>query len=98
MIATDPDTGAAFVDDDGAPLWAVFRSTGSGFEDLHSAWSVPDALISGLWSTGGGAAEGWTSLDMDGDGCLDLVLTAGLDHSHPEAGDETWSWRVYRGE
>ncbi len=69
------------------PHWNVFVNTGSGFAEAPVAWSVPeggqhlagfDALSgdpgSSDYATVG--AEAWATTDLDGDGRLDLVVTA----------------------
>ena len=84
--------------EDGETVWAIFDAAGPGFTDEHAAWSLPDPVFTALWSEGGAAAEGWFLRDMDDDGCSDLVLTSGLELGHPEAGDDTWQWWVYRGQ
>lgn len=96
VLAADPETGEGFVDD-GAPVWAAFRNTGSGFETTHTSWSLPDAVFDGFWHLDGRVTEGWVTTDLDGDGCQDLVLTAGLDLPEPTGEDLHWSWHVYRG-
>ncbi|MCB9793229.1 MAG: VCBS repeat-containing protein [Alphaproteobacteria bacterium] len=97
VVTRDPEEDAPFVED-GAPVWAVFSNTGAGFTAQHRSWSVPDEVFSTFWSGGGAADEGWFTNDLDGDGCLDLVLTAGLDLGHPESGEGAWSWQVYKGQ
>ena len=77
--------------------WDVYRNRGTGFDDEPTPWAVPDAVFGALWADGGAVAEGWTTVDLDGDGCLDLVLTAGLDLGVPDAGTTTWTWRVWPG-
>lgn len=98
VVASDPETGDGFVSAEGDPTWKVYRSTGEGFETEASDWAIPDPLFTTFWETGAGATHGWTTVDLTGDGCLDLVLTAGLDLGLPEAPDAPWRWHVYPGE
>ena len=98
VIATDPETDGPFVDDDGVPQWAVFRRTDDGFEDLHTPWELPSEDYSQFFSTGGAAELGWVTMDMNGDGCDDLVQTSGGELGFPESGVQEWSWRVHLGE
>lgn len=82
----------------GASGWSVHRNTGKGFQEAGTPWATPDAVFDELYSDGGAVDEGWTTTDLDADGCLDLVLTSGLDLGHPADTDTTWSWQVWRGE
>ncbi|MCB9797843.1 MAG: VCBS repeat-containing protein [Alphaproteobacteria bacterium] len=97
VVTRDPEADSPFVED-GQPIWAVFANTGVGFTDQHEAWTLPDEVFTTFWSSYGASDEGWFVNDLDADGCLDLVLTSGLDLGHPEPGDPDWSWRVYRGQ
>ena len=78
--------------------WQVYRNQGTHFALEATPWSVPDPVFTALWADGGAVAEGWTTVDLDGDGCMDLVLTAGLDLGVPDAGTTAWTWHVWRGE
>lgn len=82
----------------GAGGWSVYRNQGDGFAAEPTPWSTPDDAFDALWSTAGGVGNGWTTVDLTGDGCMDLVLTSGLDLGHPESGSTTWTWRVWPGE
>lgn len=94
VVTRDPETDEAFVED-GEAIWAIFDATGRGYEDIHSSWSLPDDVFDTFANGGGGAGEGWFTRDMDGDGCSDLVLTAGLGLGQPA--DGAGQWWVYRG-
>jgi hypothetical protein len=70
-----------------APHWNVYLNTGRGFEASPSSWSVPDGgqHLAGFDALGGNAGESayetvgaqeWSTSDIDGDGRLDLVVTA----------------------
>ena len=98
VTATDPESGDPLTDADGNPAWHVYRNTGAGFAVEPSPWRVPDPVFATFWSSGGAAAEGWTTVDLTGDGCLDLVLTSGLDIAHPTEPDAAWAWQVWPGE
>jgi len=97
VVATDPETDGPFIGDEG-PQWAVFRRTDDGFADTHTPWLLPSEDFSYFYSTAGAAGLGWTTLDLNGDGCMDLMQTSGGDLGFPEAGEEAWTWRVWLGE
>ncbi|HEY8091791.1 MAG TPA: VCBS repeat-containing protein, partial [Polyangiaceae bacterium] len=86
----------------GTTHWQVYSNTGSGFAASPASFALPKVdqslyLVSG--SNGGCAAGGasvsqeWASLDLLGDGKLDLVLTA----SCTDASIGTTAWSVYPG-
>jgi len=97
VLAADPETGDGFIED-GGPVWAAFRNTGVGFENQHTSWTVPDTVFDTFWHLDARVTEGWVTTDMNGDGCQDLVLTAGLDLLRPTDEDTLWNWWVYLGE
>lgn len=97
VLAADPETGDGF-SEDGEPVWAAFRNTGVGFETQHTAWTLPDAVFDRFWHLDGRVTEGWVTTDLNGDGCQDLVLTAGLGLGAPTEDDVLWSWWVFVGE
>lgn len=98
VLTQDPATGAAFTDGSGDPVWHVHWSTGAGFADTPHEWALPDPLFATFWETGGAATAGWTIADLDNDGCVDLVLTAGLELGVPQEPSAAWSWWVWYGE
>lgn len=70
-----------------APHWRVFSGQAGGFAATHEPWSVPDARFSAL--TGPGAS--WFSIDLDGEGTLDLVESdAGSGVAFGGAADPHW--------
>ncbi len=96
VLAADPDTGEGFTED-GTPVWAVFRNTGQGFESEHTSWTLPDPVFDSFWHLDGRVTEGWVTTDMNGDGCQDLVLTAGLGLEEWSQELGQWSWWVFPG-
>ena len=96
VLAADPETGEGF-SEDGKPVWPAFRNTGSGFETQHTSWSLPDGVFERFWHLDARVTEGWVTTDMNGDGCQDLVLTAGLDLGVPTEDDTVWTWWVFPG-
>ncbi len=74
-----------FSDDDGA-YWKVFENTGSAFAASRDKWRVPEGgkKDGGFDKLGGGVPggeyyygwESWATLDLTGDGLLDLVVTS----------------------
>jgi len=75
--------------DVGVDEWLVYAGTGSGFSSSPTSMSLPAAPspLSG-WFTPVGldTNEDWELMDLDGDGYLDLVVTA--------EGDD---WTIFRG-
>lgn len=63
------------------PLWKVFKNTGTGFSTTAINWPVPAAppltLPDGYNAKDSAAnPKPWSTLDLDGDGFPDLVLTS----------------------
>ncbi len=69
--------------------WKVYLNTGSGFSATATNWSLPSGglldggITNGYYMMGGTSygssnvgSENWSTADMDGDGRLDLVVTA----------------------
>jgi hypothetical protein len=64
--------------------WKVYLNTGTGFVGTPTTWPLPEGgdLAFGqgfFWGAGNGlgtGADGWTTLDIDGDGRPDLVCTS----------------------
>ncbi len=64
--------------------WKAHLNTGSGFNTASTTWSVPaggevyNGVNMGFWSTADfgndTGSDGWSVLDMNGDGFLDLVV------------------------
>lgn len=97
------------------PHWDIYVGTGEGFSDRAARWSVPEGgqKFSGFDAFGGNAGaseystvggEEWATTDLDGDGRLDLVVTA---HAVEREGYYWWAevfgfgdaphWRVFMG-
>ncbi|PRQ06838.1 FG-GAP repeat protein [Enhygromyxa salina] len=88
-----------------APHWDVYKGGANGFANNATTWTVP----SGGWTgqgfvrLSGNASDAgdqdWTTTDLDGDGFVDLVVTADWDGvsfevlGYPNAPH----WDVYRG-
>ena len=73
--------------DNDNPHWNVFINTGNGFAESHDTWSVPSGgqHLAGFDALAGDAgssdyatvgAEEWATTDLNGDGRLDLIITA----------------------
>ncbi|HRG96718.1 MAG TPA: VCBS repeat-containing protein, partial [Polyangiaceae bacterium] len=73
VVPSDPADSASKVWGFGdSPAWKIYKNTGAGF-GAEARWTVPEG---GFAATGfNGVASGkWTTLDLDGDGRLDLVV------------------------
>ena len=96
VVTEDPKAqGKPFVDVVG-PHWRVYANTGAGFSKSQQPWRVPSidfetyAMTSGKWT--------WSTVDIDGDGWLDLVHTENPDDEGQSFVDTLGPhWRVYRG-
>jgi hypothetical protein len=84
----------------GTNRWEVYENTGSGFAAEPTMWSVPELFVDDqLYLTANGTGDcgssgGYlrhTTLDLNGDGLPDLVVTDKCD----EAGVGTNRWEVY---
>ena len=90
--AQDPDTLAAW-GGDADPHWRVALNTGDGFA-AEVDWPVPSALFDQVHANA--SYQNWTTLDLDGDGQVELIHTSDPD----TAGnfgftDGAPHWRVY---
>ncbi|MBL7950557.1 MAG: hypothetical protein JNM62_02455 [Flavobacteriales bacterium] len=99
--------GSAF-DQGTAPHWNAYLNTGMGFASAPVAWSLPggggiemDGTVVGYWSTAFQdntvGANTWDIRDMNGDGLIDLVVTAisdGFDFYALDVGTDP-HWSVY---
>ncbi|HEX9980764.1 MAG TPA: T9SS type A sorting domain-containing protein [Flavobacterium sp.] len=95
------------------PHWRVYLNTGSGFSTTQNTWSVPAGGYqgtSGNWgfnalagSAGGNSVlnnQTWSTLDLNADGQLDLVVTAQNDTSGYDKVFSVGSnpyWKAYYG-
>ena len=98
VVTTDPATGAVW-DYQSASHWRVYLNTGTGFAETPTTWSLPiDPSPSGvsrhrLVSTAAGV---WATTDIDGDGKVDLVVTADAGNPLTVWGtQEEPFWKVY---
>ncbi|MBK6460148.1 MAG: VCBS repeat-containing protein [Myxococcales bacterium] len=98
VVPSDPaDTSSRVWGFGDAPFWKIYRNTGAGFGP-ESRWSVPDG---GFVGTGfhDVASGRWSTLDLDGDGRLDLVVPT----DPGDSGGKVWGhgrapfWKLYRG-
>lgn len=94
-----PSGGLEF--EEGQPFWRVFRAEESGFQVVAEQWSVPViGLAGGLNTTSMNNANAqWTTVDLNNDGHLDLVLTADIAEGTPTVWGTPSSayWKVYWG-
>ncbi len=89
--------------EDRAPYWRVHGQGQGGFEEAPGAWWVPRIDPVGSYDQGMYAADGdsWTTMDLDGDDLLDVVIASswdpdlGLVTFHDSSYDQ--DWLVYRG-
>lgn len=82
----DPVWGRAFGHEEGNPHWLVYRGSENGFPAEPLDWSLPDGgeYLGGFNDLQGDHGLGaedfgydnWTTLDINGDGRLDIVVTA----------------------
>ncbi len=97
---TNPATADSSVwGEAGSRHWKVYLGGSSGFSESPISWAVPDSGTSrGFYATTESSGPGkWLTIDIDGDGKVDLVQT-----EDPETG-KVWGsdtneahWRVYR--
>ncbi|MCB0430938.1 MAG: T9SS type A sorting domain-containing protein [Flavobacteriales bacterium] len=90
--------------------WKVYTNSGYGFTGSFSKWNVPDGgylynghnygfsyiSYSGSYSAGN---QGWSTMDMTGDGLPDLVIHSQGDGTYRDAfsvGNNPY-WKVYQG-
>jgi len=77
--------------------WHLHRNTGTGFSPLSVDWRVPGSGLADGFNQPASAVSvrQWTTMDLDGDGLVDLVQTA-----NPQGGavflGATPFWRVYK--
>ncbi|HEX5001715.1 MAG TPA: T9SS type A sorting domain-containing protein [Bacteroidia bacterium] len=92
--------------------WKVYLNTGSGFSTSAINWNCPNGgditsgVTNGYNAIGGTAistddtgSQSWTVMDMDGDGYLDLVVTAQLQGGNVTSFSPSGNqyWKVYTG-
>ncbi|NOU29045.1 MAG: hypothetical protein HOO96_14180, partial [Polyangiaceae bacterium] len=83
---------------DGAAYWKVYKNTGTGFATTATQWTLPAlGTTEGYDQIAGydGNTE-WVTLDIDGDGKIDLVNTATLADGKVWGGDGAAYWKVHR--
>jgi hypothetical protein len=92
--ANDPD-------DDGKPFggskpyWQFFKGGANGFAGSPSQWSVPDATFNRVNALYGQ----WLTMDLDGDGCVDLVRANDPENDgKPFGGASKPSWQRFGAE
>lgn len=79
---------------DAHATWKVFHNSDTGFTTAATSWPVPSAGTSQGFATVAG--NGWTTLDLDGDGHVDLVDT--MDPTTNAVwGGATGAWHTYDG-
>jgi hypothetical protein len=90
--------GYVWTDTEGA-YWRVFKNTGGGFQSAATRWSVPESgLGDGFFTTVyAWGARFWYTMDLDGDGSLELVHTANVDQDNGFVWQDASGphWRVY---
>ena len=86
------------------PYWKVYLNTGNGFSTTATTWRVPNEHVAekGLYALNGASytlGGFWSTIDINGDGLPDMVLTGEYDSSQ----NHTWVynkhttpyWKVY---
>ncbi|MFO0665027.1 MAG: VCBS repeat-containing protein [Polyangiaceae bacterium] len=79
------------------PVWKFYKNDGSKFSPTSVDWAVPRADTS--WKGGYYRTSGdlWSTLDLDGDGRVDLVSTAHYVNGDVAVwGDANPAWKLYR--
>lgn len=81
--------------------WQLYRNTGAGFDEVAIPWPTPPPEASGETDfyqlsnpVPGVGSVGWDTVDLDGDGLPDLVVTSD-DVGQPLDGGS--HWMVFRG-
>src|SRR5262249_12291593 len=83
----------------GARFWNVYMNTGSGFASTPTKWCTPDGghtyQAIGFSQVAGDddyqGSNAWTTMDIDGDGKPDLVVSAKGGLQFGEAGARFWN-------
>ncbi len=89
---------------DDAPHWDIYPGGDDGFSLTPTPWAVPALGGSGVWQpTASSSQTGfWLTLDMDGDGHLDLVqqqdTPESLGANAVFEDDDGPYWKIWRGE
>ena len=89
--AADPSASNSAFTSGTSAYWQFYKGGSSGFSSTPSQWSVPAATyyeVDALYGE-------WLTIDLDGDGCLDLVTAA-----DPSASNATFpgpAWHLYPG-
>jgi hypothetical protein len=80
-------------------FWTVYRNEGAGFSATASTWTMPaSGLPDGFfWRSASAGGRQWTTVDLDGDGAVELVQTASATTGSVFGeGTGAVSWKVYR--
>ena len=92
-----PTAPGPFVQDD-QPFWRRFKPGTEMFEPMPASWNLPIGETAFDSMDKAQASRFWSTIDIDGDGRLDLVHTA-VPNSAPTVwgAKDASEWKVYRG-
>lgn len=79
-----------------APVWRVYLNQNSPtalFAPTFTQWALPGAMFNA--ATGAQGANQWATLDLDGDGLVELVHTADPATGRPFVTSNGPAWRLY---
>ncbi|HAN30937.1 MAG TPA: hypothetical protein DCQ06_05015 [Myxococcales bacterium] len=96
MHTEDPDNEGQAFGGEQTPHWRLYTNQGSGFSSQAQQWKVPASVFDSVALQL--KAFGWSTIDLDRDGWVDLVHSEDPDNSGSAFVDSLGPhWRVYLG-
>jgi len=97
----DPATGKVWGKDGGTPHWRVYKKASNawGFSTTPVQWPVPDSQTADGFdaAVSGKAGKNWVTIDLDGDGKVDLVQTSTIGVNKVwGAGQPNPYWKLFK--